>query len=69
MEPSSEYHQALGDTDPSGIYPEHSVPDNAISDSEENEVTYIVFVEPTDNAMLLIVSDNSMKEKDALSGR
>lgn len=40
-----------------------------ISDSEENEVHYIVCLEPTDNEMILVVSDVSMREKDVITGR
>lgn len=40
-----------------------------ISDSEENEVHYIVCLEPTNTEMILVVSDVSMREKDVINGR
>ncbi len=39
------------------------------SDTEENEVHYIVCLEPTNIDMMLVVSDVSMREKDVDNGR
>lgn len=66
-EQSSEYTSAL---DPlAGIYGQTSISESAISDCEENESHYIVYLEPSDNEMILVVSDISMKEKDIYNGR
>lgn len=50
------------------IYGNIEVPD-VPSDSENNEVTYIVCSEPDGEELFLIVSDVSIKEKDSFSGR
>lgn len=51
------------------IYAQTSSEDYVISDAEDNEVPYIVYLEPTDNEVILVVSDISMKEKDSFNGR
>lgn len=65
-EPSTAYQTA---TDLSDIYSQPCHSENVISDSEDNEVHYIVYVEPTDIEMILVVSDVSMKEKDVTNGK
>ncbi|XP_037024517.1 serine/threonine-protein kinase 11-interacting protein isoform X2 [Bradysia coprophila] len=56
-------------TDLSDIYAQSCQSENVISDTEDNEVHYIVCVEPTDIEMILVVSDISMKEKNVTNGR
>lgn len=40
-----------------------------ISDTEDNETTYIVFQEPNDVKLLLVVSDASIREKDVFTAK
>lgn len=40
-----------------------------ISDGEDNEVTYIVYQEPSNIEIFLVVSDVSIKEKDILTAK
>lgn len=40
-----------------------------LSDPEDNEVTYIVTIEPSQEEVFLIVSDINIREKNALTGR
>lgn len=51
------------------IYAKSSAEQDRISDTEENETIYIVFIEPNEHELLLVVSDQSIREKDSLSGR
>lgn len=52
------------------IFPQSAVDEpEPMSDPEDNEVTYIVTVEPTQKDLFLIVSDANIREKDALTGR
>lgn len=67
-EQSTEYQSAIASS-LSDIYNQPSISDTVISDSEENEVHYIVCLEPTDIEMILVVSDVSMREKDVINGR
>lgn len=53
----------------SDIYGKSSAEQDRISDTEENETIYIVFIEPNEHELLLVVSDQSIREKDSLSGR
>lgn len=46
-----------------GSEPEH------VSDTEVNEAIYLVTIEPTDNELFLVVSDQSIREKNTLTGR
>lgn len=44
--------------------------DDPVSDTEDNQTIYIVNADLSDrNALLLVVSDLSIREKDSLSGR
>lgn len=68
-EQSTEYTSALANSDIlADIYGQTSQSESVISDSEENEVAYIVYLE-NDEEMILVVSDISMKEKDIYNGR
>lgn len=40
-----------------------------VSDAEDNETIYLICDEPHKNDLLLIVSDQSLREKDALTTR
>lgn len=40
-----------------------------VSDTEDNQTIYIVIVEPDDRTFLLVVSDQSIREKDSMTGR
>lgn len=52
------------------IFPQSNVDETEpLSEPEENEVTYIVTIESTQNDLFLIVSDTNIREKDALTGR
>lgn len=68
-EQSTEFQSAVENSDLSDFYGQSSVVENVHSDSEENEVPYIVYLEPTDIEMILVVSDTSMREKDVSNGR
>lgn len=56
-------------TDLLDIYSLPCPSENVISDTEDNEVHYIVCAEPTGIDMMLVVSDVSMREKDVINGR
>ncbi|KAJ6649830.1 Serine/threonine-protein kinase 11-interacting protein [Pseudolycoriella hygida] len=63
-EQATDFQTALETSDISDIYTQANVSENVVSDSEDNEVIYIVFSEKCNDEMLLVVSDVSMKEKD-----
>lgn len=65
-EQSTEYQTAQ---DPDDIYGQPIGFENVPSDPEDNEVQYVVYVEPTNVEMTLVVSDKSIREKDVVSGR
>lgn len=46
-----------------------SMTSDGFSDAEENEVTYIVHLEPNNDEIFLVVSDLSIREKDIFTGR
>lgn len=61
-------YQSLDDT-PVAVEPSPTYEREPMSDPEDNEVTYIVTIEPSEVDLFLIVSDTNIREKDALSGR
>lgn len=51
------------------IYSKSTMDPDPVSDSEENESIYIVTVEPNQTDLLLVVSDQSIREKNSLTTR
>lgn len=43
--------------------------DDPVSDTEDNQTIYIVHAEPSERTLFLVVSDQSIREKDSLTGR
>lgn len=51
------------------IYAKSTVDPDPVSDSEDNETIYIVTLEPSQTDLLLVVSDQSIREKNSLTTR
>lgn len=40
-----------------------------VSDTEDNQTIYIVTVDPNNRTLFVVVSDQSIREKDSMTGR
>lgn len=66
---STERHEEnVNDYDIADVYASSGSTD-LISDTEDNETTYIVVEEPNDIKLLLVVSDASIREKDVFTAK